>query len=194
MENTSTTPAISLVKGQKVDLTKTNPDVKAFKVGLGWNPNAAVGGTFDVDVSAFILGANGKRVSDSHFVFYNNLKSPNDFVTHTGDNRDGQGEGDDETLIVDFSKVSPEEEAIVFVVTIHDAAAKNQNFGQVQGSFIRICDNATGQEIMKYDLNEDYSVETAMEFGKLYKKDGEWKFEAIGTGMKGGLQDYLNKY
>lgn len=185
---------ISLEKGQKVDLTKTNPAVKAFKVGLGWNPNGAVGGTFDIDVSAFIVGENQKRVSDAHFVFYNNLKSPNDFVIHTGDNRTGEGEGDDESLIVDFSKVKPEEKAIIFVVTIHDAAAKNQNFGQIAGAFIRICDNATGTEILKYDLNEDYSVETAMIFGKLYEKDGEWKFEAVGTGLKGGLQDYLNQF
>lgn len=186
--------SINLEKGQKIDLTKTNPSVSKFKVGLGWNPNTSVGGTFDVDVSAFILGENGKKVSDSHFVFYNNLKSPNDFVVHNGDNRDGQGDGDDESLVVDFSKATAEEKSIVFVVTIHDAAAKNQNFGQVQGSFIRIVDEATGTEIMKYDLNEDYSVETAMIFGKLYLKDGEWKFEAVGMGMKGGLQDYLNQY
>jgi tellurium resistance protein TerD len=175
-------------------LTKTNPAIKKFKVGLGWNPNAAVGGTFDVDVSAFILNEAGKRVSDAHFVFFNNLKSPNDFVTHTGDNRDGQGEGDDESLIVDFSKVGADEKAVMFVVTIHEAAQKNQNFGQITGSYIRICDEATGAEIMKYDLNEDYSVETAMIFGKLYSKDGEWKFEAVGTGMKGGLQDYLSQF
>lgn len=185
---------INLAKGQKVDLTKTNPNVKKFRVGLGWNPNTAVGGTFDVDVSAFILGENKKRISDAHFVFYNNLKSPNDFVTHTGDNLTGDGDGDDETLIVDFSKASADEKEIVFVVTIHDGVTKNQNFGQVSGSYIRVCDDATGEEIMKFDLNEDYSVETAMVFGKIYEKDGEFKFEAVGTGMKGGLQDYLNTY
>jgi tellurium resistance protein TerD len=186
--------AINLVKGAKVDLTKTNPNVKKFKVGLGWNPNTAVGGTFDVDVSAFVLGENGKRVDDNHFVFYNNLKSPRDFVVHNGDNTTGEGDGDDETLVVDFSKVSAEDKQIVFVVTIHDAIAKNQNFGQVSGSYIRISDEATGTEILKYDLNEDYSIETAMIFGKIYEKDGEFKFEAVGTGMKGGLQDYLNQY
>lgn len=186
--------SINLVKGQKVDLTKTNPSIKTFKVGLGWNPNVSVGGTFDVDVSAFILGQDGKRLSDAHFVFYNNLKSPNEFVTHTGDNTTGEGEGDDESLIVDFSKVKPEEKSIVFVVTIHDAIAKNQNFGQISGSYIRICDNLTGEEIMKYDLNEDYSIETAMVFGKLYDHNGEWKFEAVGTGMRGGLSDYLNQF
>lgn len=186
--------SINLAKGQKVDLTKTNPSVKKFRVGLGWNPNAAVGGTFDVDVSAFILGADNKRVSDKHFVFYNNLKSPNDFVVHTGDNTTGVGEGDDESLIVDFSKVTAEEKQIVFVVTIHDATTKNQNFGQVGGAYIRIMDDANGSEIMRYDLNEDYSTETAMIFGKLYEKDAEFKFEAVGTGMKGGLQDYLNQF
>lgn len=186
--------AINLEKGQKVDLTKTNPSVKKFKVGLGWNPNAAVGGTFDIDVSAFILGADQKKVSDAHFVFYNNLKSPNDFVVHTGDNKDGQGEGDDESLIIDFSKVTEAEKSIVFVVTIHEAASKNQNFGQISGSFIRVCDSETNSEIVKFDLNEDFSVETAVVFGKLYEKDGEWKLEAVGTGMKGGLQDYLNQY
>lgn len=186
--------SISLAKGQKVDLTKTNPTVKSFKIGLGWNPNSAVGGSFDIDVSAFVLGADSKRVSDSHFVFYNNLKSPNDFVIHNGDNLTGAGEGDDETLVIDFSKVSATEKSVVFVVTIHEATTKNQNFGQITGSYIRICDNVSGTEIMKYDLNEDYSVETAMVFGKLYEKDGEWKFEAVGTGMRGGLQDYLNQY
>ncbi len=186
--------SINLEKGQKIDLTKTNPNVKQFKVGLGWNPNTAVGGTFDVDVSAFILGENGKRVSDNHFVFYNNLHSPNDFVVHTGDNLDGQGDGDDESIIVDFSKVSPLEKSIEFVVTIHNAEEKHQNFGQVNGSYIRICDNATGTEIMKYDLNEDYSVETAMIFGRLYEKDNEWKFEAQGTGRKGGLKDYVDQF
>lgn len=186
--------AINLSKGQKVDLTKTNPSVKQFLVGLGWNPNTAVGGDFDVDVSAFILGSNGKLLSDSHFVFYNNLKSPNDAVIHNGDNRTGEGDGDDETLTIDFSKLTNGEEKIVFVVTIHEASSKNQNFGQVNGSFIRILDKENNTEIMKYDLNEDYSTETAMVFGELYKKDGEWKFSAVGTGMNGGLEDYLNIY
>lgn len=185
---------ISLEKGQKVDLTKTNPNTKKFKVGLGWNPNTSVGGEFDIDVSAFIIGDNNKRISDNHFVFYNNLVSPNEFVKHTGDNRTGQGEGDDESLVIDFSKATPEEKAIVFVVTIHEAVSRNQNFGQISGAYIRICDEADGKEVMKYDLNEDYSIETAMVFGKLYAKDGEWKFEAVGTGKKGGLGDYLNEY
>lgn len=185
---------INLEKGAKVDLTKTNPSVKKFTVGLGWNPNTSGGQQFDVDVSAFILGENGKRISDGHFVFYNNLKSPNDFVTHTGDNRDGQGEGDDESLIIDFSKASPQEKSVVFVVTIDKAAERNQNFGQISGAFIRILNGETNEEIMKYDLAEDFSVETAVVFGKLYAKDGEWRFSAEGTGKKGGLQDYLDQF
>lgn len=185
---------INLSKGQRVDLTKTNPGVNSYKIGLGWNPNTAVGGTFDIDVSAFILGADGKRLSDSHFIFYNNLKSPNDAVIHTGDNTTGEGDGDDETLIVDFSKIEDTANEIIFVVTIHDAAAKNQNFGQVGGSYIRIMNAADGAEIMKYDLGEDYSTETAMEFGKLYKNDSEWKFNAVGAGQAGGLQEFLNKF
>lgn len=185
---------ISLVKGAKVDLTKTNPTVSKFRIGLGWNPQSAVGQAFDLDVSAFILGENGKRLSDAHFVFYNNLKSPSESVVHTGDNLTGDGEGDDETLIVDFSKIEDSATEVVFVTTIHDADSRNQNFGQVNGSYIRIMNDADGNEILKFDLNEDASVETAMQFGKLYKKDGEWKFEATGTGQTGGLQSFLDKF
>jgi len=186
--------AINLAKGQKIDLTKTNPTVKSFRIGLGWSANAAVGASFDIDVSAFILDENQKRVTDAHFVFYNNLKSPNDFVVHTGDNTTGVGEGDDETILVDFSKATEKEKSIVFVVTINDAESKRQNFGQISNSYIRILNNENNEEIMKFDLNEDYSIETAVTFGKLYLKDGEWKFEAVGTGMRGGLQEYLNIY
>jgi tellurium resistance protein TerD len=190
-----TTTSINLAKGEKVDLTKTNPGVKKFKVGLGWNPNTAVSGkTFDVDASAFILGENGKRLSDLHFVFYNNLKSPGELVTHTGDNRTGEGEGDDESLIIDLAKAKPEDKKIVIVATIDKAAEKGQNFGQISGAFIRVVDADTNTEIMKYDLNEDYSSETAVVFGELYERDGEWKFQAVGTGSKEGLAEYLAKY
>lgn len=186
---------INLEKGQKIDLTKTNPSVKKFRVGLGWNPNSTTtGSTFDVDVSAFMLGENGKIPSEQHLVFYNNLKSPNEGLVHNGDNRTGEGDGDDETLTFDVSKIDEVSEKIQFVVTIHDGIQKNQNFGQVGGAYIRILDDATDTEIVRYDLNEDFSTETALNFGGLYKKDGEWKFEAVGTGMKGGLQDYLNIY
>ncbi len=186
--------AINLEKGQRIDLTKTNPSVKSYRVGLGWSANAAVGATFDIDVSAFILGENQKRVSDSHFVFYNNLKSPNDFVVHTGDNLTGIGEGDDEVLLVDFSKATDMEKSIVFVVTINDAEIKRQNFGQITNAYIRILNHETNEELVKYDLSEDYSIETSLTFGRLYLKDGQWRFEAVGTGMRGGLQDYLNIY
>lgn len=185
---------INLSKGQKIDLTKTNPSVAKYRVGLGWNPNSNVGAEFDVDVSAFVLGANGKRLSDNHFVFYNNLKTPTESVVHTGDNRTGQGEGDDESLVIDFSKMEPEATEVVFVVTIHDAQARGQNFGQVSGSYIRILDDVTEAEIMKYDLNEDYSIETALVFGKLYKRESEWKFEAVGAGRAGGLQEFLEQF
>jgi len=179
---------VNLVKGQKVDLTKSNPTVKKFLVGLGWNANtSSTGGSFDIDVSAFILGADGKRLSDNHFVFYNNLKSPNESLIHNGDNTSGAGDGDDETLVVELSKLEPEATQIVFVVTIHDGIAKNQNFGQISNSYIRILNAETNQELLKYDLNEDYSIETAMEFGKIYKKDGEFKFEAVGTVVKSTL-------
>lgn len=185
---------INLSKGQKVDLTKTNPTVRNYFVGLGWNPNANVGDAFDADVSAFILGEDGKLVSDSHFVFYNNLKSPGEGVVHTGDNRTGEGEGDDEKLIVDFARVGNEAKEIIFVVTIHDAATRNQNFGQISGAYIRVGNNETNEEILKFDLNEDYSTETAVVFGRLYLKDGEWKFDAVGTGRQGGLQEFLDQY
>lgn len=185
---------INLSKGQRVDLTKTNPTVKNFLVGLGWNVNSAVGADFDLDVSAFILNADNKLVSEQHLVFYNNLKAPNDAVIHSGDNRTGAGDGDDETLKVDFSKLDAAAKKIVFVVTIHEAAQRSQNFGQVSGAYIRICNADDNTEIMKYDLGEDFSIETAVTFGELYEKDGEWKFNAVGTGMAGGLQEYLNMY
>jgi len=185
--------SINLQKGQKVDLTKTNQGVSKFKVGLGWNPNTAVGGEFDLDATAFILGADGKALSENHMVFYNNKTSPLGVLIHSGDNRTGAGDGDDETILFDVSKVTNEEK-IVFVVTIHEADAKRQNFGQVNGSYIRIMNADNNQEILKFDLNEDYSTETAMIFGELYKKDGEWKFQAVGTGMKGGLKDYVTQY
>lgn len=186
--------AISLVKGQKVDLTKTNPTVNKFRVGLGWNPQVSVGGAFDLDVSAFILGTDGKRLTDKHFVYFNNLKSPNESVVHTGDNLTGEGDNDDESLIVDFSKVEAEANEIVFVVTIYDADSRKQVFGQVGNAYIRILNDADGSEIMKYDLSEDFSIETAVEFGKLYKNGTDWKFNAVGTGQTGGLKAFTDKF
>ena len=182
--------AINLQKGQRESI-----NAPKFTVGLGWDTNSSTTGTdFDLDASVFILGENKKLLSDSHLVFYNNLKSPNEAVVHTGDNRTGAGDGDDEQILVDLSKIEPNAAEICIVVTIHEAAQRGQNFGQVRNSFIRIFDSVTNQEMLKYDLEEDFSIETAVEFGRIYKRNGEWKFEAVGMGMKGGLEDYLNKY
>ena len=182
--------AINLEKGQRQSIAAPK-----FTVGLGWDTNSsATGQAFDLDASVFILGDNGKLVSDSHFVFYNNLQSPDGAVTHAGDNLTGEGDGDDEKISIDLSKIADSVAEICFVVTIHQAADRRQNFGQIRNSFIRIVDGATNTELVKYELDEDFSIETAVEFGRLYKRNNEWKFEAVGSGMKGGLQDFLNKY
>ena len=182
--------AINLQKGQRESI-----NAPKFTVGLGWDTNSSTTGTdFDLDASVFILGENKKLLSDNHFVFYNNLTSPNEAVVHTGDNRTGAGDGDDEQILVDLSKIEPNAAEICIVVTIHEAAQRGQNFGQVRNSCIRMFDAVTNQEMLKYELEEDFSIETAVEFGRIYKRNGEWKFEAVGTGMKGGLEDYLNKY
>ena len=162
---------------------------------MGWDTNnAATGGEFDLDASVFVLGENNKLISDGHFIFYNNTTSPDGAIEHTGDNRTGDGDGDDEQINVDLSKISPEAVSICVVVTIHDAEARKQNFGQVRNSIIRVFDPSNNTEILKYELDEDFSIETAIEFGRIYKRNNEWKFEAVGSGMRGGLQDYLNKY
>lgn len=182
--------AINLEKGQRV-----NVDLPKFIVGLGWDANTtSTGQSFDLDASVFILGENKKLLTDSHFVFYNNLISPDNSVEHAGDNLTGDGDGDDETIKIDLSKISPNATELCFVVTIHDAEMRKQNFGQVRNSFVRVYNPANNEEILKYELEEDFSIETAVEFGRLYKRNGEWKFEAVGVGMKGGLQDFLNKY
>jgi tellurium resistance protein TerD len=182
--------AINLQKGQREAI-----NAQKFIIGLGWDTNqSSTGASFDLDASVFVLGENGKLLSDSHFVFYNNLKSPNEAVVHTGDNLTGDGDGDDEQVIVDLSKIESNAAEICVVVTIHDADDRKQNFGQVRNSFIRIVDSSTNSDIVKYELDEDFSIETAVEFGRIYKRNNEWKFEAVGNGMKGGLQDFLNKY
>lgn len=182
--------AINLQKGQR-----ENINAPKFTIGLGWDTNnSSTGSGFDLDASVFILGDNKKIISDSHFVFYNNLKSPDDAVIHTGDNLTGDGEGDDEQVKIDLTKINSAVKEICIVVTIHDAVNRKQNFGQVRNSFIRIVDDSNNTELVKYELEEDFSIETAVEFGRIYNKDGQWKFEAIGVGMKGGLEDYLNKY
>lgn len=181
--------AINLQKGQRESI-----NTPKFTVGLGWDTNEGTGHDFDLDASVFILGENRKLLSDQHFVFYNNLKSPNDAVVHTGDNLTGEGDGDDEQLLVDLSKIDSNASEICIVVTIHDAEQRKQNFGQVRNSFVRIADSVTDEDLLKYELDEDFSIETAVEFGRIYKRNGEWKFEAVGNGLKGGLQDFLNKY
>jgi len=180
--------AVSLQKGQKVDLTKGNPNLKKVMVGLGWDTNKYDGGKdFDLDAAAFLLGENSKVASDKDFIFYNNLKGGQDSVTHMGDNLTGEGEGDDEQVKVELDKVPASIHKVAFTVTIHDADARAQNFGQVSNAFIRIVNEETGQELIRYDLGEDFSVETAVVVGELYRHAGEWKFSAIGSGFKGGL-------
>ncbi|HEY9059952.1 MAG TPA: TerD family protein [Pseudobacteroides sp.] len=181
--------AISLVKGQKIDLTKTNPGLTKAIIGLGWDTNKYSGGSaFDLDASAFLLDENGKALRDDDFIFYNNLKGRNDCLIHTGDNRTGEGEGDDEQLKIDFSKVPAEIHKIAITVTIHDAEARQQNFGQVSNAFVRVVNEETNQEILRYDLAEEFSIETAIVVCELYRYNGEWKFSAVGSGFQGGLK------
>ena len=180
--------AVSLKKGQKVDLTKTNPGLKNILIGLGWDTNKYDGGAdFDLDASVFLLGANGKVASDDDFVFYGNLKHKSDSVEHLGDNLTGAGEGDDEEIKIDLSKVPEAVEKIDFTVTIYEADERKQNFGQVENAFIRVVNAETNEELIRYDLGEDFSVETAVVIGELYRNKGEWKFNAIGSGFSGGL-------
>ena len=180
--------AISLKKGQKVDLTKTNPGLKEILVGLGWDTNRYDGGKdFDLDTSIFLLGASGKVNSDDDFVFYGNLKHVSGSVEHLGDNLTGEGSGDDEQIKIDLSKVPANVEKIDFTVTIYEADTRNQNFGQVENAFIRVVNSVTGEELIRYDLSEDFSVETAVIVGELYRNKGEWKFNAVGSGFEGGL-------
>lgn len=187
--------AVSLQKGQKVDLTKSNPGLTKVLVGLGWDVNKYDGGhDFDLDSAAFLLGENGKVTSESDFVFYNNTTGGQGSVVHLGDNRTGAGEGDDEQIIVDLSKVPANITKIDFTVTIHEAEARKQNFGQVSNAFIRVVNEATGEELIRYDLGEDFSIETAVIVGELYRHGGEWKFNAIGSGFQGGLAALCNNF
>ena len=179
---------VSLQKGQKVDLTKGNPGLKKIMVGLGWDVNQYDNGAdFDLDASAFLLGDNGKVASDSDFVFYGNLAHSSESVIHQGDNLTGEGEGDDEQIKIDLTKVPANVERIAFTVTIYEAEERRQNFGQVSNSYIRLVDEANNVELIHYDLGEDFSIETAVVVGELYRHNGEWKFNAIGSGFQGGL-------
>ena len=186
---------INLSKGQKVNLTKGNPGLKNVVVGLGWDVNAFdTGGSFDLDAAAFLLGANGKVTKTEDFVFYGNLTHPSGSVQHVGDNLTGDGDGDDEQIKINLANVPAEIEKIAFTVTIYDAEQRHQNFGQVNNAFIRIYNEDNGEELLRYDLGEDYSIETAVVFAELYRNNGEWKFNAIGSGYSGGLAALCGSY
>ena len=186
---------ISLQKGQKVSLTKGNPGLTKVVVGLGWDVNSFdTGGDFDLDAAAFLLGESGKVTSSGDFVFYGNLRHPSGAVEHLGDNLTGAGDGDDEQIKIDLARVPENISHIAFTVTIYEADERRQNFGQVANAFIRIVDEAKGQEILRYDLGEDFSIETAAVFGELYRHNGEWKFNAIGSGYQGGLAALCANY
>ena len=186
---------INLSKGGRIDLSKEAPGLKRVALGLGWDTNSSdTGVDFDLDVSVFMLNSNKKIPNDKYFVFYNNLTSPDGSVVHQGDNRTGEGEGDDETVFVDLDKIDSSIEELVIVVTIDEAEARKQNFGQVENSFIRLYDIDTNKEIAKYELDEDFSTEIAVEFGELYKKSGSWRFKAVGAGFNAGLQSFVDKF
>lgn len=187
--------AIQLSKGQRIDLTKGNPALKNIVVGLGWDVKTFDGGEeFDLDASAFLLNAQGKCSRDTDFVFYNNLISPDGSVEHTGDNRTGEGDGDDEQIKVHLNKVPTDVDRIAITVTIHDAESRRQNFGQVSNAFVRLVDEDLGKEILRFDLGEDFSIETAVVFCEIYRHGQEWKFNAIGSGYQGGLAALVNAY
>ena len=179
--------SISLSKGGNISLSKTDPSLKQVLVGLGWDARPTDGADFDLDASAFMINDDGKVRSDSDFIFYNQMRSVCGSVEHTGDNQTGAGEGDDEALIVLLEKVPADIQRIIFTVTIHEAEQRKQNFGQVSHAFVRIVNKESGQEVTRYDLSEDASIETAMIFGEIYRHNSEWKFRAVGQGYAGGL-------
>ena len=186
---------INLSKGQKVDLTTGNASLKHIMVGLGWDVNAFDSGAdFDLDASAFMCGANGKCPTEKECVFYGNLEHPSGAVKHQGDNLTGEGDGDDEQIFVDLKAIPESVDKIAFTVTIYEAQERRQNFGQVSNAYIRIVDEDTNQELIRYDLGEDFSIETAIVVGELYRHNGEWKFNAIGSGFQGGLAALCGHY
>ncbi|MGP3971183.1 TerD family protein [Streptomyces sp. 6N223] len=188
---------VSLSKGGNVSLTKEAPNLTAVTVGLGWQARSTTGADFDLDASALMIGANGRVLSDEHFVFFNNLKSPDGTVEHMGDELVGGAAGaeqDEEEVKVDLARMAPEVQKVIFPVSIYDADARHQNFGQVTGAYIRIINQADGRELARYDLTEDASTETAMVFGELYRYGGEWKFRAIGQGYASGLRGIALDY
>ncbi|CAL9448599.1 TerD family protein [Streptomyces sp. JH002] len=178
---------VSLTKGGNVSLTKEAPGLTAVTIGLGWDVRTTTGADFDLDASALAVNAAGKIVSDQHFIFYNNLVSPDGAIQHTGDNTTGDGDGDDETININLGSLGADVDKVVFPVSIHDADNRGQNFGQVRNAYIRVLNQAGGSEIARYDLTEDASTETAMVFGELYRNGAEWKFRAVGQGYASGL-------
>ena len=186
---------INLSKGQKIDLTKGSPNLKRIVVGLGWDTNKYSGGyDFDLDASAFIVRENGKSLDETDFIFYNNLQGGQGSVIHTGDNLTGDGEGDDEQIKIDFSKVPTYVDRVAITVTIHDAVKRAQNFGQVSNAFVRVVNEDTNEEVLRYDLGEEFSIETALVVCEIYRHNNEWKFSAIGSGFQGGLAALCNNY
>lgn len=186
--------SVSLAKGGNVSLSKEAPNLTAVSVGLGWDVRSTTGADYDLDASALAINTNRRVVNDSFFVFYNNLRSPDGAIEHTGDNRTGEGEGDDEAITVDLKALSPDVDSIIFPVTIHEADTHGQSFGQVHGAFIRVVNRADGRELARYDLSEDASTETAMVFGEIYRRGGEWKFRAVGQGYASGLAGIARDY
>ena len=187
--------AVNLMKGQKVELTKTNPGLQKIVVGLGWDVNQFDSGSaFDLDAAVFLTDASGKVTCDKDFVFYGNLEHPSHSVKHLGDNLTGEGDGDDEQVQVNLATIPQSIQKVAFSVTIYDAEVRVQNFGQVSNAFIRIVDEMTNTEILRYDLGEDFSIETAVVVGELYRHNGEWKFNAIGSGFQGGLAALCANY
>ena len=186
--------AISLNKGGNLSLSKTDPSLNQVLIGLGWDARATDGADFDLDASAFLLAANDKVRGETDFIFYNQTRSPEGSVEHTGDNRTGEGDGDDEAVKINLAKIPTDVQKIAITVTIHDAESRGQNFGQVQNAFIRVVNDQTNVEIVRFDLNEDYSTETAMIFGELYRHNGVWKFRAVGQGYNGGLRAMCGQY
>jgi tellurium resistance protein TerD len=185
---------INLSKGAKISLTKAEPGLRAVRVGLGWDERGTGGAAFDLDAAALMLNSGGRALSDQHFVFFNNLSSPDGSVVHTGDNRTGEGDGDDEVITVNLEAVPSEVERIPFFVSIYDAEGRGQNFGMVQNASIRVVDAASGREIVRYDLSDDFSVETAVVFGEVTRESGEWRFQASGLGYGGGLVEILRDH
>ncbi|MDR2366940.1 MAG: TerD family protein [Deltaproteobacteria bacterium] len=186
--------AVSLVKGGNISLDKASPGLKSILIGLGWDVNETQGAEFDLDASAFLLNAGGKVRNGKDFIFYNNLKSPDGSVEHTGDNRTGAGEGDDEVIFIELDKIPADVQSVVISCTIHEAENRRQNFGMVSNAFIRIVNRIGDAEIARYDLTDDMGDETAMIFGEIYRESNEWKFRAVGQGYGGGLLAVAKNY